>query len=63
VVAFYEVEVWILHFFKLVGVGLRQRQPPAGATAGGGSRERSESGSAWESMTYEQSDRMVDNLT
>lgn len=37
-VAFYEVEVWILHFFKLVGVGLRQRPPPPGVPAGGGVR-------------------------
>lgn len=45
-VAFYEVEVWILHFFKLVGVGLRQRPPPAGGRGRGGVRNGSGIGNA-----------------
>ena len=34
-VAFNEIEVWILHFFKLACVGLATRRPPVGAPPGG----------------------------
>jgi hypothetical protein len=46
VVAFYEVEVWILHFFKLVGVGLAAHRPPAEGTPPGGSESALETGNA-----------------
>ena len=35
-IAFYEIEVRILHFFNSVGVGLAAHRPPAGGTPGGG---------------------------
>lgn len=35
-VAFNEIEVWILHFFGSAYVGLATRRPPVGGTPGGG---------------------------
>jgi hypothetical protein len=63
VVAFYEVKVRILHFFKLVGVGLRQRPPPPGVGAGGGSETGRKSRMLGKSMSYLRADRRVDNFT
>ena len=62
-VAFYEVDVWILHFFKLVGVGLRQRPPPPGVGAGGGSESAQKPEIPWESISYLRADRRVDDFT